>query len=286
MSSQSSDVGAYRECLNCLMTVLERTAHLKSVFDSQWAEGVLAEIASLNDAEHHWTRYAFFIDFVGCARLGATDYADRLESALAALFRCAGNQRAVDARLKALAGPRDQFLGAAFEILVVGAFAQAGLLLGYQPQIGRRQADARVRLGPQHALIEARVNLPKVSRRSRSGVVDLCRAAKRWRSRIVKKAKQYGAVQEPVLLLTDLPYNPGDHTAFDVGTWLELFNEQVCETISGVGFAPDPLRPAFQVGLNHNAKYPLRDDAITNLNSVLPAKAYSRPWREDPGIPP
>ena len=184
------------DCVAKMEQIVANTAHLRRVLTSRWFEK-LREMVGAWDAESpfelptHTVFMGYFTD-VTCYQ---GDFLMTLDDAFVRLKKFGS----VKQKLAEIAGASAGFVSTAFEMLVLRTFAVAGCINEYEPALpGGGKGEARINLGGQLALVEARVKMDE--ERSGGGFCPAEMGAKLFGKMQEKYALQYADVTEPLIV--------------------------------------------------------------------------------------
>jgi hypothetical protein len=221
------------QALDSMQVAARRTQHLSAVFDDKWVEEVRQLIAAYDGVDSFGTdTHTAFIGFLQEMREGG-DLLAHLDAAFGAIAQVAGRQRVktLKKKLRDISRPLPNYLGTVFELLVVGPCAAAGWLKEYEPKVGTRYAEGLIVVEGVRLLLEATV---AATGRDLAGFqsIDLGEGTSRTRCKILDKAQQLQAANDPILLFLS-PHHSTVPPELKMGI-AEAFQQDACRRIAGV----------------------------------------------------
>lgn len=252
----------YLNQVNGMQQLVSRMPKLKDVFGNDWFEGLRSEIRAWDGTKSYTTnKFGAFISYLQFEK-GNGSLLRELNDAFARLSGAVG--KGLKIKLRDMSGKLDAYVSTAFEILVTAKFPN---ILDYEPKISSGRPEARVRIGNQLVLIEARATLDMEL--GPNGAFDPDEKGRVLASKAREKyAGQLKGALEPVVLLFGLNY--AVHSGH-LGAMVRRLRADIdSRVVSAILFSETFHAQQFPfLWINPNANYPLTVDAITELHRLF-----------------
>jgi hypothetical protein len=177
-------------------------------------------------------------------------------------------------KLKEIAGASSGYVSTAFEMLVLRAFVVAGCITEYEPTLpGGGKGEARINLGGQNVLVEARV---KMDEERSGGAFDPSEMGAKLFSKMHEKyATQYADVTEPLIVFFSL----GASVLHDIeaeSMIAEIMQDGTATTLSTVVFSDFYQPHEMWLWCNPTATHQLTGDAMKALFELFPVREFKK----------
>lgn len=251
--------------------IVANTAHLRRVLTPRWFEE-LRNIIRAWDAEGPFElpTHTAFMGYYTDVTCYAGDYLQTLDDA----FERLGKYGSVKQKLKEIAGASSGYVSTAFEMLVLRTFAVAGCINEYEPALpGGGKGEARISLGGQLTLVEARV---KMDEERSGGAFDPSEMGAKLFSKMQEKyGTQYADVTEPLVVFFSL----GASVLHDIeaeAMIAEVEKDGTANTLTAVVFCDFYQPHKMWLWCNPTASHQLTGDAVKALFELFPVREFKK----------
>lgn len=242
---------------------IEKTTRLRSGFGDKYFDALSEEISKAGEAQPFDSpNHVLFQGYMQRRKI-----IEDLESSFAAIEKLSSRNLTVE--IKKLSGSHDDVISTVFQFLVLGRFADAGLLTEYEPAAApgsTKRLEARVQLAGHDAFVEVQSKFQE--KRLPESPEDNDAIVRKMHGKIAGKCKgQLKDAVLPTVLFQDTDFGVWDHHVSAVTQRVE--SDADCRTVSAVGFGWTYTDEKFRFWKNPNAKYRLPADAFEALQKLF-----------------
>jgi hypothetical protein len=256
--------------LEALRGLVDASRRLKKVFTSEWFDDVKAVILrARGEPGLELPTHPAFIGYLHDAVLDPArlNLLTEVDEALDSISETA--RRTLSDKLRMVPRGTDDYVSAVFEILVVQKFVGRGLLVEYEPNIGSGRPEAKVKLGGDEVLIEARATLDSTFARPATAF-DPKDLGLKLAGKILEKCQgQLRAATLPVVLFLGLNVNLRFEDAEIGVAWEAIAADASSAVLSAIVLSDDFRARRFELWRHPMPTMPLADATQEELRRVL-----------------
>ncbi|HEX4999193.1 MAG TPA: hypothetical protein VFY29_13280 [Terriglobia bacterium] len=245
--------------------------NLPRIFTSEWFDSVIDEVIRWDGRSPFRTvSHGAFITHLQFG-VGSDGLLYRLDEAFSKITE-ASQRRAVMKKLRDMGGNLDAYISTIFEILVTSRFER---ILDYEPTLKSGHPEARVLLGDQAFLIEARATQDMAPEPEGAfspdyrGTILAAKAREKYEG-------QLSSAAEPVVLFFGLNAYVNH---FHVHAMLErIHDDDNASVLSAIMLSETCHALRLELWVNPKARFPLTERTVEELHQLFSATTYRSPW--------
>jgi hypothetical protein len=256
----------YLDEITAMQETIETLPFLRTVLTPEWFDEVVNEVVTWQaTTTFTTTKHGAFISHL---QFGAAENSllHQIEEAFSRISHVARRRRLAE-KLRDMPGNLDAYISTVFEILVTSRFPK---ILDYEPQLTSGRPEARVEVGAQPCLIEARATRDMTQG---GGAFDPDEIG--WV--LTQKAQekydgQLSGAREAAVLFFGLNLNVH---RLHVQSMLKFISKDPnANVLSAIMFSETFHAQSFELWINPNANFPLSAEAIAELRRLFSAKDF------------
>lgn len=222
----------YYDFLSAFSRAVEKTKHLKRIFDKKWQDQVRTIIGNYDGSNIFGLQSNFaFIGFIQEDRDGG-NFIQRLDESFGVIESSTKRVKTLRNKLTGLGGSIENYLGAVFEILILAPCIKSGFFKEYEPKLKNgKYPEASIEIDKKILLIEASVITTGRSL-DYYGAVNIDEHAHKVCLKVQEKANQLNESSYGAIIFIS-PYESMDYSEIKLGL-NKAFESGKCNNVVAV----------------------------------------------------